>query len=82
MGRTDEAHQLLLQAVERFEPTPAIALELSCYASHLGRVEESREWLAQAFELASQPSEREQLKQRALSEPDLAPLRDVIHHLV
>lgn len=82
LGRTAEAHELLLQVLDMFEPDATVALNLSCYACSLGYWAESQDWLARAFELASHPQEREQLKKRALIEPSLAPLRDVIQHLV
>lgn len=82
LGKTAEARELLLQAMDMFEPDSRMALDLSCYACCLGHLSESQEWLARAFELAAQPQEREALKARALVEPSLAPLRDVIQHLV
>lgn len=82
LGRTAEAHALLLQVLDMFEPDATLALNLSCYACCLGHWAESQDWLARAFELAPHPQEREQLKERALVEPALAPLRDVIQHLV
>lgn len=82
LGKTSAAHDLLLQVMDRFEPDPRMALDLSCYACCLGYLAEGQEWLARAFELAAQPQEREELKARALEEPSLALLRDVIQHLV
>ncbi len=82
LGRTAEAHELLLQVMDMFEPDSRMALDLSCYACCLGHLAEGQEWLARAFELAARPQEREELKARALVEPSLAPLRDVIQHLV
>jgi uncharacterized protein HemY len=81
LGRTAEAYQLLSQVQDIAKPDPGMALGLSCLACCLGHWEESQDWLARAFELAAQPHEREQLKERALVEPALAPLRDIIQHL-
>ncbi|MCX8155105.1 MAG: tetratricopeptide repeat protein [Verrucomicrobiae bacterium] len=82
LGQTAAAHDLLLQVMDMLEPDSRMALDLSCYACRLGHLSESQEWLARAFELAAQPQEREALKARALEDPSLAPLRDVIQHLV
>lgn len=81
LGRTAQARELLFQALDMFEPNATMALYLSCFACCLGHAEESQEWLARAFELAPQPQDRERLKESALTEPALAPLRDVIQHL-
>lgn len=81
LNRTEEAREILLYAIDLFEPSATVAFFLSRYCCRLGNVPEGREWLDKAFELARQPAERRRLKQRALSEPDLAPLQGEIERM-
>lgn len=81
IGRTEEAREILLYALDMFEPNATMAFYLSRYCCRLGEVEEGREWLSKAFEMVHQSKERERLKEKALTEPDLAPLRKQIADL-
>ena len=77
LRRTSEAAALLRPAVEKFPNEEVIPYNLACYASQLGRLDESREW----FDLALKRGPRKEIKRRALSDPDLVPLREYIAKL-
>jgi hypothetical protein len=81
LNRTEEAREILLYALDMFEPNATMAFYLSRYCCRLGDVQGGRQWLGKAFELTRQNTERRHLKERALTEPDLAPLREDIEHL-
>lgn len=81
LNRTEEAREILLYALDMFEPNATMAFYLSRYCCRLGDLDEGRRWLDRAFALARQQPARRHLKERALTEPDLAPLRSEIEHL-
>jgi tetratricopeptide (TPR) repeat protein len=81
LSRTEEAREILLYALDMFEPNATMAFYLSRYCCRLGDTKEGRQWLDKAFELTQKNTQRRQLKERALTEPDLAPLREEIKHL-
>ena len=69
LGRHPEAHELLTEAVRQF-PKDEIALyDLACVCCALGRIEAACAWLGKAIEVGG-----EELKLRALEDPDLAPV--------
>jgi tetratricopeptide (TPR) repeat protein len=77
LGRTQEAWDQLFPAVEHFPGDPLIAYDLACYACQLGRLPEAVEWLKKALA----KDQARQLKQAALEDPDLEPLRATILEL-
>jgi predicted Zn-dependent protease len=71
MKRTAEAAELLMPAVSHFPDQWLVRYNLACYACQLGRPDEAWNWLQNAFELG----EEKEIRQMALEDPDLAPLR-------
>jgi len=56
--------------VERLPPSATPRYNLACYECQLGRLEQAKQWLQEAFELGdAQP-----MKLAALDDPDLGPL--------
>ena len=70
MHRTQEAHDLLLPAVERFPKLWIIPYNLACYCSQLGKLEDAWNWLEKAFDLG----DSKHVKLMALDDKDLEPL--------
>lgn len=68
MGRTEEAHLLLLSGPSALHREPLYHYNMGCYLSVLGRVDEARRHLADAFRLDSS------LRTFAKSDRDLAAL--------
>jgi tetratricopeptide (TPR) repeat protein len=81
LSRTREALEILLYALDMFEPNATMAFYLSRCCCRLGRMFEGRTWLEKAFALVQQADERRRLKEQAIAEPDLAPLRAEIEKL-
>lgn len=77
-GGLQAAWDALRPAVELFPEESIIPYNLACYACQLGELDASRHWLGRAFEIAGKPQAREVLRQMALADPDLAPLRQEI----
>src|ERR1051326_519769 len=71
MKRTQEAQEVLLPAVDKFRDEFIIRYNLACYACQLGDREGAWKWLEKSMAL-SDPAE---VKQMALNDPDLEPLR-------
>ena len=69
-GQTQSAHDCVKPVLNRFPKNPALRYNLACYACQLGRLEEAKGWLENAFAL--DPDKK--LKQAALDDPDLKPL--------
>lgn len=65
LGRTAEAHALLIQRSKGCQASWRTAYYLSCFSYQLNRVREATEWLGLAFLLHRSPA---QLKTRALRE--------------
>jgi predicted Zn-dependent protease len=74
LKRTAEARDNLLCAVETFTDNATMRYNLACYESHLGRVEEAKGWLVEAFKLG----DKRRMKQMALADSDLEPLKEWI----
>ena len=74
LKRTREAADLLLPAATAFPSDWLIRYNLACYACQMGKMQESWNWLQNAFELG----EEKQIRQMALDDPDLEPLRSRI----
>ncbi len=74
LRRTQEAREALLPAVKKFPEASLIPYNLACYACQLGDPAEARQWLSKAIARG----ERDEIKQLALNDPDLAMLREEI----
>lgn len=77
-GGLQSAWDALRPAVELFPEETIVPYNLACYACQLGKLDAARHWLGRAFEIAGKHKARESLKQMALADPDLAPLREEI----
>lgn len=77
LKRTQEAQELLIPLAKTFPNNSTIAYNLACYACQLGALAEARDWIQRAFK----QKDRRALKQMALNDPDLLPLRDYIETL-
>lgn len=70
LKRTQEAHDLLLPAAEKFPKLWVVPYNLACYCAQLGQLKEAYRWLEQAFERGDE----NHIKLQALEDPDLEPL--------
>ena len=77
LKRTDEAWEQLLPAASKFPEDTVIPYNLACYACQLGDLLVARDWLQRAVKLLG----KAEIKSMALSDGDLAPLRDYIEGL-
>ncbi len=77
-GGLQTAWDALRPAVELFPDETIIPYNLACYACQLGELDAARHWLSRALEIAGKTQAREALRQMALADPDLAPLRQEI----
>ncbi len=77
LKRTAEARDLLLGVAGKFSRIGTVAYNLACYTCQLGQTDEARRWLSRAIQLSG----KERVKAMALTDPDLAPLRDEIRGL-
>ena len=77
LKRTNEAYNVLLPVLDRFPDDYVMRYNLACYSCQLGRLPEAREWLKRAGALVSTDTIREM----AMSDPDLEPLRAEIKFL-
>jgi hypothetical protein len=69
-GTVEAAWEVLRPAADRFPNHELIPFNLACYACQMGRLEEARQWLKQAF-LAG---DRKAVRTLALLDEDLRPL--------
>lgn len=76
LKRTKEAWGVLIPVVDKF-PDHIIRYNLACYACQLGNVEEALAWLVKAIALAG----KKEIREMALNDPDLEPLRDKIRDI-
>jgi hypothetical protein len=60
----------LLPAADKFPKDWAISYNLACYSCLMGRLEDAWDWLEMAFKVGDQ----NQLKLKALDDPDLEQL--------
>jgi Flp pilus assembly protein TadD len=74
-GRTQEARDTLEPTLARFPSDPGLRYNMACYECQLGRFAEAKTWLQAAFAL-----DRE-LRQNALTDPDLKPMWEQIEDL-
>jgi len=77
LKRTREAYDLLHSVVGRFREHFVIPYNLACYQCQLGNNEEALKWLQHAIEAADAKTIREM----ALNDTDLSPLRNEIARL-
>lgn len=77
-GGLQAAWDALRQAVELFPDESIVSYNLACYACQMGNLDAARHWLGRAREIAGKQQAREGIKQMALADPDLAPLREEI----
>ena len=76
-GGLQKAWDALLPAFGKFPKEPTIPFNLSCYACQLRQLEVARDWLKRAVAVGG----KEKIKQMALKDSDLEPLRDEIRQL-
>ncbi len=71
LGRTSEAHDLLLPLQRRWPRAFEIPYDLACYCAQAGRITEANDWYSRAARLTKHPAA---VKSMALADPDLQPL--------
>ncbi|MBI5801386.1 MAG: tetratricopeptide repeat protein [Verrucomicrobia bacterium] len=77
LRRTQEAREALLPAMKKFPEASLIPYNLACYACQLGNPAEAHQWLRKAIARG----EKDEIKELALNDPDLATLREEIRKL-
>jgi predicted Zn-dependent protease len=70
-SRHDDAYAVLLQGHERFPQDEVLAYDLACVCCSLGREDEAAERINRAIALAG-----EEIRERAIDDPDLERIRD------
>jgi len=75
LGRTLEAKELLLAANDRLEKNATVPCHLARYCCGLGQIEEAKRWLGKALLAADGVEELARLRNLALEDPHLEPLR-------
>lgn len=78
LKRSQEAWDTLHPTSERFTDNWLIPYNLACYAAQLGRPADALKWFRRALRIGN---ERE-LRDMAMNDPDLEPIRVKIHQLV
>jgi tetratricopeptide (TPR) repeat protein len=73
-GSIQKAFDALQPAADKFPDEITIPFNLACYTSLLGQLEEAKQWLVRALEIARKDKQLEGFEVMALSEPDLNPL--------
>jgi predicted Zn-dependent protease len=71
LKRTQEAHDLLLPAGDKFRKNWTIPYNLACYCAQLNHLEEAKIWFKKAMAINEHTVKRE-----AIDDPDLKPLWD------
>jgi predicted Zn-dependent protease len=74
LQQTQEAWDNLFGVAGRFPKVPIISYNLACYACQLGKLWEAEQWLKRAFHIG----DAKEMKEMALSDADLKPLRSKI----
>jgi len=77
LKRTQEARDNLMFVVERFPDNTTMRYNLACYECQLGRLDLARDWLRKAFALGDSA----RIRNMAMDDPDLRPLRNEIEYL-
>ena len=70
LKRTEEARDNLLRVVDQYPTIATMRYNLACYECQLGRPEQAKTWLEQAFALG----DARKMKLAAFDDPDLEPL--------
>ena len=76
-GSVKKAWDALFPAAEKFPKEPIIPYNLACYACQMGQLDAARIWLKQATVVGG----IEGIKQMAIKDPDLEPLRSEIEQM-
>jgi tetratricopeptide (TPR) repeat protein len=74
LGQVVEAKEVLLKTVDMFGPNSTFAFHLACFCARLGQVDEAKDWVLTAAELAEDAETLKRLRLRVLDEPALAPI--------
>jgi Flp pilus assembly protein TadD len=80
LKRTDEAKAVLSPMANKFPKEFVIPYNLACYACALGELHNAQTWLHRALKIKGKEG-REEFKQMALADPDLAAIREYILEL-
>jgi uncharacterized protein HemY len=75
LGRTQEAKDLLVSVADKFESSSTIPFHLARYCCGLGQLDEAKHWLGKALLAADGVQELARLRNLAIEDPALAPLR-------
>jgi predicted Zn-dependent protease len=78
LNRTSEARDVILSVLNNFECNTTFPYYLALFSARLGELDEARSWLEKALACAKDKTESDRLKTRAMTEPDLQQLWDVI----
>ena len=76
LKRTKEAYGVLIPVADKFSDS-TIRYNLACYSCQLGNLQEAMQWLKLAIDLAG----KKDIRQMALHDPDLEPLRTKIEEI-
>lgn len=71
LNRPADAYAILLQGHERFPQDEILAYDMACICCLLGREDEAVEWIRKAIALAG-----DEMRQRAIDDPDLERIRN------
>ena len=74
LGRTLEAWNKLISAVDRFPKEATVPYNLACYACQLGNLEQAQSWLEKAASIRG----RRAIKSMAVEDQDLVALRTML----
>lgn len=80
LNRIAEARDVLLSALDKFDPNTTFPYFLACYCAQLGQITEARDWLEKAFTNAASEQDKKRVKLRALDDPDLEPIWRTTEH--
>ena len=76
-GGLKAAWEALLPAFDKFPKEATISYNLSCYACQMGKLDAARVWIQRAMVIG----DKETIRQMALEDPDLEPLREEIRRM-
>ena len=71
LGRAANAKKAMLEAIDHFGPNSTLAFHLACLAARTGSLQEARDWVGKAIELAEDQETLDRLRLRVLDEPTL-----------
>ena len=75
LGRTLEAKDLLLSVVNDFDANSTMPYHLAQYCARLGQIDQAKQWLGKALLAADGLEAADRLRNLALEDPNLEPLR-------